>query len=73
VFADQGFAGRLLDWAARTLSMVIDIVRKPPEQRGFKVHPKRWVVERTLAWLTAHRRLARDYERDPEVSEELIR
>jgi transposase len=73
VFADQGFAGRLLDWAARTLSMVIDIVRKPPEQRGFEVHPKRWVVERTLAWLTAHRRLARDYERDPEVSEELIR
>ncbi len=35
VFADQGFAGRLLDWAARTLSIVIDIVRKPPEQRGF--------------------------------------
>jgi len=52
---------------------VIDIVRKPPEQRGFAVHRKRWVVERTLAWLTAHRRLARDYERDPEVSEELIR
>ncbi len=73
VFADQGFAGRLLDWAARTLSMVIDIVRKPADQRGFEVHPKRWVVERTLAWLTAHRRLARDYERDPEVSEELIR
>jgi len=73
VFADQGFAGRLLDWAARTLGMVIDIVRKPPEQRGFAVHPKRWVVERALAWLTAYRRLARDYERDPEVSEELIR
>ncbi len=53
--------------------MVIDIVRKPPEQRGFEVHRKRWIVERTLAWLTAHRRLARDYERDPEVSEELIR
>ncbi|AGL15139.1 transposase IS4 family protein [Actinoplanes sp. N902-109] len=59
VFANQGFAGRLLDWAARTLSRVIDIVRKPPEQRGFAVHPKRWVVERTPAWLTAHRRLAR--------------
>jgi transposase len=73
VFADQGFAGRLLDWAARTLNMVIDIVRKPAGQREFEVHPKPWVVERTLAWLTAHRRLARDYERDPEVSEEMIR
>jgi transposase len=53
--------------------MVIDMVRRPAEQRGFIVHRKRWVVERTVAWLTAHRRLARDYERDPEISEELIR
>ena len=45
----------------------------PAEQRGFAVHPKRWVVERSLAWLTAHRRLARDYERDPAVSEVFIR
>ncbi len=73
VFADQGFAGRLVDWAQRTLHMTIDIVRKPDGQRGFEVHRKRWVVERTLAWLTANRRLARDYERDPEVSEEMIR
>jgi hypothetical protein len=61
VFADQGFAGRLVDWATRTLSMVIDIVRKPDGQGGFQ------------AWLTAHRCLARDYERDPAVSVELIR
>lgn len=72
MFADQSFAGRLLDWAARTVSMVLDIVRKPPEQRGFEVHRERWVVERTLAMLNTHRRLARDYERDPGVSEELI-
>jgi transposase len=84
VFADQGFAGRLVAWAARTLKMTVEIVRKPAEQRGFvcirngerapappwKPH---WVVERSLAWLTAHRRLARDYERDPEISEEMIR
>ncbi len=73
VFADQGFAGRLVVWAASMLRMVIEIVRKPAEQRGFVVHRKRWVVERTLAWLMLHRRLARDYERDPEVSEEMIR
>jgi transposase len=73
LFADQGFAGRLVDWAATHLRMTLQIVRKPAEQRGFAVHPRRWVVERTLAWLTAHRRLARDYERDPAVSEHMIR
>ena len=73
VFADQGFAGKLVDWAASRLRMTLEIVRKPAEQHGFAVHPRRWVVERSLAWLTAHRRLARDYERDPEVSEHMIR
>ena len=73
VFADQGFAGRFVDWARDTLKTTVEIVRKPAEQRGFAVHPRRWVVERTLAWLTAHRRLARDYERHPEVSEAVIR
>src|SRR3954468_20137186 len=73
VFADQGFAGRLVDWAAVRLKTTVEIVPKPAEQRRFAVHPKRWVVERSLAWLTAHRRLARDYERDPAVSEAFIR
>ena len=73
VFADSGFAGRLVDWAASRRRMRVEIVRKPAEQRRFAVHPKRWVVERSLAWLTAHRRLARDYERDPAVSEAFIR
>ena len=73
VFADQGFAGRLVDWARDILRTTLEIVRKPADQRGFAVHPRRWVVERTLAWLTACRRLARDYERHPAVSEAIIR
>jgi transposase len=73
VFADAGFAGRLVEWAARIVATTIEIVRKPAGQRGFAVIPRRWAVERTLAWLTAHRRLARDYERDPAVSEAMIR
>jgi transposase len=73
VFADSGFAGKLVDWAARVLKTTLHIVRKAPGQQGFAVIPRRWVVERTLAWLTAHRRLARDYERDPAVSESMIR
>jgi transposase len=69
VFADGGFAGRLLEWATQILATTISIVRKPADQRGFAVIPRRWAVERTLAWLTAHRRLARDYERHPATSE----
>ena len=73
VFADGDFAGRLLDWAQTILRTTLHIVRKPADQRGFAVIPRRWAVERTFAWLTAHRRLARDYERDPAVSEAMIR
>lgn len=73
VFADGAFAGRLLDWAQNILRTTLHIVRKPADQRGFAVIPRRWAVERTLAWITAHRRLARDYERDPAVSEAMIR
>jgi hypothetical protein len=73
VFADAGFAGRLVDWAASILRTTLHIVRKPDGQQGFAVIPRRWCVERTLAWLTAHRRLARDYERDPATAEAMIR
>ncbi len=43
VFADQGFAGRFVDWTATTLKTTVEIVRKPADQRGFAVHPRRWV------------------------------
>ncbi|WP_414706247.1 transposase [Pseudonocardia sp. HH130629-09] len=64
---------RLGDWATTILQTTVEVVGKPPEQRGFAVLPRRWVVERTLAWLTAHRRLARDYERHPTTAEAMIR
>lgn len=73
VFADAGFAGRLVTWAKRFVAITLHIVRKAPGQVGFAVIPRRWVVERSLAWLTSHRRLARDYERDPAVSEAMVR
>jgi len=73
VFADGGFAGRLIDWTTQILCTTVHIVRKPADQRGFAVIPRRWAVERTFAWMTAHRRLARDYERDRAVSEAMIR
>ncbi|WP_440073855.1 IS5 family transposase [Streptosporangium sp. OZ121] len=73
VFADQGFAGRLVLWAREVLGIIVHIVGKSPSQHGFQVHPRRWVVERALAWLMAYRRLARDYERRPPTSEAMIR
>lgn len=73
VFADGDFAGRLVEWATRVLGILVEVVRKPGEQKGFSVLPRRWAVERTLAWVIAHRRLARDYERLPAHSEAMIR
>ncbi|MGA5870294.1 IS5 family transposase [Streptomyces cinereoruber] len=73
IWADQGFAGRLVDRTAQILGRELVIVRKDPGQRGFQVQSKRWAVERTFSWLTAHRRLARDYETSPAHAETMIR
>src|SRR5699024_7690191 len=73
VFADAGFAGVLVSWVRRFLSTTLHVVCKAPGQVGFAVIPRRWVVERTLGWLSAHRRLARGYERHPAVSEAMVR
>ena len=54
-----------LEWAARVVALAIAVVRKPVDQKGFAVIPRRWAVERIFAWITAHRRLARDYKRNP--------
>jgi transposase len=73
VYADAGFAGLLVDWCQRILATALHVVRKAPGQQGFAVIARRWVVERSLAWLTLHRRLARDYERHPATAEAMIR
>ena len=48
------------------------MVKRPPQATGFVLLPKRWMVERTFAWLTRHRRLSRDFEKLPETSEAFI-
>lgn len=65
--------GPLVEWTAHILGRELEIVRKDPDQRGFQVQPERGAVERTFWWLTAHRRLARDYETGPAHSEPVIR
>jgi transposase len=65
VFADRGFA-RLAAWARQMLGIIEYIGGKLVGQRAFQVRPRRWVAERTLGLLPAHRRPARDYEGRPE-------
>jgi len=64
-WADGGYAGKLVTWAASKLKpkLALQIVRRPDDLHTFKVLPRRWVVERTLSWITRHRRTVRDYER----------
>jgi transposase len=73
VWADGGYAGKLVAWVARRCRILLQIVRKLEGQRTFEVLPRRWVVERTLSWLVRCRRLDRDYERLPEHSEAMIK
>jgi putative transposase len=73
VWADSAYArGDLPTWAMVACNLVLDIVRRAAEAVGFVVLHRRWVVERTFAWLVRNRRLARDYERSPRVSETWI-
>lgn len=72
IFADGGFRGELVEWAKTEMNIDLEVVTKTPGQKGFQVQPKRWVIERTNAWVTRHRRLARDYERLTESSESFI-
>jgi transposase len=73
VWADGGYSGRCVAFARRLLRIALEIVHKPEGQRGFAALPRRWVVERTLSWLTRCRRLDRDYERLPEHSEAWVK
>jgi len=72
IWADGGYAGRFVDWAIGWHGRVIDIVKRS-EAHKFVVLPKRWIVERTFAWLGKYRRLSKDYETLTESSEAMIR
>jgi putative transposase len=72
IWADGGYRGELVDWVKRKLGWTLEIVKKLGDQVGFQVLPKRWIVERTFAWLTRSRRLSKDYERLPQTSEAFI-
>ena len=72
IFADGGYRGELVAWVKEHLHADLSIVLKKDDQTGFQVLPKRWVIERTNAWISRNRRLARDYERLVASSESFI-
>lgn len=69
IWADAGYAGQLVDWVLATTGWLLEIVKRPKDSHHFEVLPRRWVVERTLAWLGRCRRLSKDYEALPLSSE----
>ena len=72
IWADGGYRGELIEWVKRTLGWQLEIVAKVEGQRGFVALPRRWVVERTFAWLNRNRRLSKDYERLPQTGEAFV-
>lgn len=82
VWVDAGYQGSCVTWIEETLGWSVEVVRKPrrwmwlpegveppPLPAGFQVLPRRWVVERTFAWLGRYRRLSKDYEVLPATTE----
>lgn len=72
LFADGAYDRLKLMDKASYLDFVVEVVRRCDNQKGFKVLPRRWVVERTFGWMTRWRRLVRDYEKQMDVSQAMI-
>lgn len=72
IWADGGYTGFLVSWCAAALGLILQIVKRSDDAEGFQILPRRWIVERTNAWLCRTRRLDRDYERRPDSSEAMI-
>ena len=69
IWADGAYIGQeFSDWCKESFNIVIEVVKKK-KGKGFHVLPRRWVVERTFAWLNRYRRLSKDYERKPTSSQ----
>ena len=62
LWVDGGYEDRIEDWVAEHYGIRVEVVKRPEGAKGWVLLPKRWVVERTFAWLTQCRRLGKDYE-----------
>jgi putative transposase len=71
-WADGGYSGKLGVWMENEFGIRLQVVKWVDTPAGFKLLPRRWVVERTFAWLGRYRRLSKDYERCPKSSEAMV-
>ena len=72
-WVDGGYQAGVVAWARGELGYALEVVERPPGAKGWTVLPRRWVVERTFAWLGRYRRLSKDYEALTATSEAWIR
>ena len=72
IWADSAYGGTLVTWVSEQYHCILQIVKPSEGQKRFEVHRKRWIVERTFAWLVTNRRLAKDYEANPRSAEAWI-
>lgn len=72
IWADGGYAGKLVLWTENECGWELEIVKRNDDGKGFKLLPRRWVVERTFGWLGRYRALSKDYEALPESSEAMV-
>ncbi len=76
IWADGGYAGKLVEWVRALRSrgrLRLEIIKRSDDVKGFVVLPRRWVVERTFAWLGRCRRLSKDYEETIASSEAFVK
>lgn len=71
IYADGGYAGKLVEWVRKEYGVTLEIVKRN-ELHKFVVLPKRWIIERTNAWVSIARRLAKEYERTIRNQESMI-
>jgi putative transposase len=72
IWADGGDAGKLIEWVQQACGWVLEIVKRDDDIKGFKILPKRWIVERTFGWFGWYRRLSKDDEQRTDNSEAMI-
>lgn len=72
IWADAAYSGKLIVWVKETCQWILEIVKRNDDLKGFQVLPRRWVVERTLAWISRYRRFSKDYEVLTQTSETMI-